>query len=378
MRVVTTVLCIFLLAATLPNRGIMSDDKNTRFLDLFSDEERVDFYPTYGYMDGQNWVIPLKLYVYEPRGTLERTIVSLFQRLRDFTPEEREIFQSRLQAFAADSESREIVEFIFDRDPSSEMYLLRDSDGNPVRTNLNGVKEGEIRISAERAAELLEAQNSGDGWLTFSAVSDGHTGRGKIRLTEPEGLSVISDIDDTIKISELPAGSRIAARNAFFKEYAAAPGMTDLYKQWTHAAIHYVSGTPKQFYRPLSEFLLSDEAGFPQGTFHLRDVRKNLLSLTTWRDLENIISDENVTYNHKLEQFTGIIQHFPGRQFILVGDSGQHDPEIFREIDDQFPGQVQEMIIRDITNDRERNRQRLEGMTVIPAKTVEAGLSQFE
>lgn len=369
---------IYILMALLPAHDhLIANGETNRIHSLFSDEEIVEFYPAYGYRDGDTWVIPLKLYVYEYREYLERIILGVFQQFRDFTPDEKNIFRSRIRSFAADSESREIVEFVFDRDPRNEIFTIRDADGKPVRSDLNGIIEEEIRISVERAAELLNAQNPENNWLTFTAVSDEHTGRGKVRLIDPSGISIISDIDDTIKISGMPAGSRIAIRNAFYKKYAAAPGMAKLFSQWKDKPVHYVSGTPKQFYRPLSEFLLSDTIGFPQGTFHLRDVRKNLFSHTTWNDLEDIITAENITYNHKLEQIYKIIHHFPDRKFILIGDTGQYDPEIFREIAGTFPGQIKEIYIRDITNDREHNPQRLEGMTVIPAKTVVKGASEF-
>jgi len=102
------------------------------------------------------------------------------------------------------------------------------------------------------------------------------------------------------------------------------------------------------------------------------------LSVNTWRDLEDIITGDNVTYRFKFEQITSIMSHFQDREFILIGDSGQYDPEIFWEVDRQFPGLVKEIIIRDIVNDREINPQRFEGMTVVPANTVKKGISEFD
>lgn len=363
------------LILLLSFRGFAGYGEFTGGHNLFSGEGVVDFYPTYGYPDNDEWVIPMKLYVYEPRGYIERIMLSIFQRWRDFTPSESDVFISRFRVFAADSKSREVIEFRFDQDTGREKFTIRDPGGHPLRTDLNGIIEGEIRISKHRAAALLEVQDSRDNWLMFTVVSEHYTGKGEIRLISSSGTSVITDIDDTIKISEMPAGARIAVRNAFFKEYSPAPGMSELYKRWSDDPVHYVSGTPKQFYRPLADFMLSESGGFPKGTFHLRDVRKNFLSLNTWGDLEDIITAENVTFNHKFDEISQIIGHFPGRDFILVGDTGQHDPEIFRAIAGEFPGQVKEVIIRDITNDREDNPQRLTGMTVIPAQTVEYGIS---
>ena len=68
-----------------------------------------------------------------------------------------------------------------------------------------------------------------------------------------------------------------------------------------------------------------------------------------------------------MSQISEIIQRFPERKFILVGDSGEKDPEVYREIKKKFPNQVQEIKIRDVVNDREKNKSRLEGMTIIEA-----------
>ena len=63
---------------------------------------------------------------------------------------------------------------------------------------------------------------------------------------------------------------------------------------------------------------------------------------------------------------------FPKRRFILIGDSGEKDPEVYREIQRRFPAQVQEIMIRDCIDALARAPARLEGMTVIPASSAEA------
>ncbi len=70
---------------------------------------------------------------------------------------------------------------------------------------------------------------------------------------------------------------------------------------------------------------------------------------------------------------------FPKRRFILIGDSGEKDPEVYREIQRRFPAQVQEIMIRDVTNALANDPARLEGMTVIPASIADvpgAGLEE--
>ena len=65
------------------------------------------------------------------------------------------------------------------------------------------------------------------------------------------------------------------------------------------------------------------------------------------------------------------MRRFPQRKFVLIGDSGEMDPEVYRKIQQAFPDQVREIKIRDVVNDRVKNPGRLEGMTVIDAATDE-------
>jgi hypothetical protein len=342
-----------------------------------ADEEQVTFYPTYGYEEGDNWVIPrMRIWVHERHRLADGVVNKIATEMGDVHPEETNNFRSRIQAFVADSEFHEEVTFEFDEDPEDKEYRLQDSRGNFPKTDNNGLSEGMIKIPMAQAQELLRRQGSRNGWLTFRATSESHTGIGRVQLIGPTGLSVISDIDDTIKVTEIPAGARIVVRNTFFRKFVGAPEMATTYRQWSGAAFHYVSGGPWQLYGPLSEFLFN-EGGFPEGTFHMKDVRKNLLNPNTWNDLKQLVANENHTFDLKVDHIGEIMRRFPARKFILIGDSGEKDPEVYRRIKSRFPSQVQEIRIRDVVNDKEKDPGRLEGMTIIQAATVKRGVSQF-
>lgn len=333
-------------------------------------DEFVTCYPSYGYLEADHWVVPMRLWVHERRGGAESLSVVIAESIGEYSSVELKNFRQRIAPFLADSESREEVRFIFDNDPEDEEFRVSGSAGGFPKSDLNGLIEGTIALSWKKAEELLHLQKSANGWLTYQVTSDEHTGAGKIQLLQPTGISVISDIDDTIKVTEIPAGSRVVVRNTFFADFVAAPGMADQYHGWQNASFHYVSGSPWQLYDPLSEFLLSEPPSFPSGTFHMKNVRKNLLSARSWRDLTELVTNENVTFDQKVSQITTIMKHFPDRQFILVGDSGEKDPEVYREIQASFPKQVREIRIRDVVNDRKLNPLRLEGMQIIPAPAI--------
>ncbi len=369
MRPVLTFLFIFSLVGS----PYLSDPAYA----LISREEKVTFYPTYGFKEGNNWVIPMRVWVRERRTLSESLSNEVAEGMGDLGLVEINNFRSRTRDFVADSESRETVTFVFDSDPANQRYSVQNSLGASLKTDQNGLIEGVIKIPATKASELLSRQSSRDGWLTFRATSDGHSGTGRVRLLESSGLSVISDVDDTIKVTEIPAGSKIIVRNTFFRDFVAAPDMAAMYQGLQGASFHYVSGGPWQLYEPLSQFLFSEGIGFPEGTFHMKNVRKNLLSINTWEDLKVLVTNENATMDQKLSQISEIMRRFRGRKFILIGDSGEKDPEVYRKIKDQFGDQVLEIRIRDVVNDRENNPGRLQGMTILPTPAVVRGVSQL-
>jgi phosphatidate phosphatase APP1 len=252
------------------------------------------------------------------------------------------------------------------KDPRQQTFSLREADGTPKLSDLNGLIIGELRLTRARGQELLKAQGSNQGWLRLHVVSPGHRGDGRIRLIEHEGLSVISDIDDTIKVTDIPAGGEVVIENTFYRPFVAIPGMAERYRRLgEETAFHYVSGGSWQLYRPLAGFIAA--AGFPEGSFHMKSVRKNLLTPGSWQDLWNLARGD-ATVEQKLGQISEIIGHFPRRRFILVGDSGEHDPEIYQEVRNRFPRQIEAVWIRDLVDDRHRNPERLKRIEIIDAQ----------
>jgi hypothetical protein len=240
---------------------------------LFADEEKVTFCHSYGYQQDDQWIIPMRVWVHENRNILEALITHLADSIGDITDAEENNFRSRLSEFIADDESGEEVRLTFDNDPENEEFQVQDETGSFPRSDLNGLIEGVIKLSEARAAELLSRQKSRDGWLTFRAVSEEHTGSGRVRLMGPRGLSVISDVDDTIKVTEIPAGKKVVVRNTFFRDFKAAPGMAEMYRGLGDASFHYVSGGPWQLFKPLADFFLGPLGGFPEGTFHMKNIK---------------------------------------------------------------------------------------------------------
>lgn len=349
-------------------------------------EKRVTFYSTYGFPVEGGWNIPLKLWVHEEpdfvRNLAARAALAELQEraeLAEITVEQEARYAFRTHDFIADSESREKIRIRFDDDPDAAVFAISSVEGQSG-TDRNGLLDGRLVLSSAKAASLLGAQNSSDGWLSFSAVSENHGGVGRVRLIAPQGISVVSDVDDTVKVTEIPEGEIAVLNNTFFREFRATPCMAEMYSNMPDGtAYHYVSGGPWQMYRPLHAFLFSTAAGFPEGSFHMKDVRTNPFESESYRDIWKLIAagSQAVTFEQKVGQISALLTRFPERQFILIGDSGEKDPEVFAKIREDFADQLAEIRIRDVVNAFETDPERLTGMTVIMPEANAEGACRF-
>ncbi len=347
----------------------------------------VTFYPAYGHREGADWLIPIRTWVHEMGSTATRsTQPGKFKEKKKegkptttfvCTSAEAGALKSRLRDFLARDVHKRQVEIQFDSDPDRERYQLGTSNENGLILN-DGLIQKELKLPDAKARQLLGSQHS-TAWLTYHAVS-GLTGKGRIILIEPEGTSVVSDIDDTVKVSDVPAEKRIALRYTFCCGFVAASGMAKIYQsRWGDLPFHYVSGGPWQLYGPLYDYLIYDPGAYPEGTFHFNSFPKNIRSEDTREILKQAVADSlsasmfgslKNTYSYKVEEITKLMKRFPGRNFILIGDSGEMDPEVYRWFKEHYSKQVKEIWIRDVVNDAVVNPDRLKGMNVIKAEPI--------
>jgi phosphatidate phosphatase APP1 len=181
-------------------------------------------------------------------------------------------------------------------------------------------------------------------WISFRAITkagDERIFQGKVHLIEPQGISVISDIDDTIKISNVQDKEALL-KNTFFKEFSPVSGMADIYRAWQQdgAVFHYLSASPWQLYPALSSFIAA--SGFPDGSYNLKNFRMKDETFF------NLFSSQE---EYKKPIVENLLKKYPGRRFILVGDAGEEDPEIFANAARQYPQQVLHIFIRDLNPD---------------------------
>jgi len=129
-----------------------------------------------------------------------------------------------------------------------------------------------IRVIAEWRDEDLKGEfNHSEIRIKMSEPSSPHQYiYGTIGLVPSQGVTIISDIDDTIKDSDVHLGARAAMKNAFLQDSREVPGMADVYCYFyvKGVAFHYVSASPYQLLPTIIKFLQTTK--FPPGSVHLR------------------------------------------------------------------------------------------------------------
>lgn len=225
---------------------------------------------------------------------------------------------TRLKPFLSTALANVPVTIFFFNDKSSQSRTIVTNDGGHfwLRASLDFVPT-QVRVLASEE---------------LSAIED-------VILTEPEGVSLISDIDDTIKHSAITSGAKEIFRNTFIRELndLTIDGVTEWYKRLADMGVklHYVSNSPWQLYPLLVSYFTL--AGLPPGSFHLKQYSGMLQGI-----FEPVAERKKGT----LER---ILRDFPERQFILVGDSGEADLEVYTEVVTANPGRIIGIYIRDVT-----------------------------
>jgi hypothetical protein len=296
------------------------------------DDETVVFFRTAAWLDtdANTWRVPIHGWIYEPQNSTARRALAASSLKETYGLEvdhdTEANFSSRLNLMLADSErGKRIVVRLGDR-----VHTLPESGPD-------GHFEDVVDLPAAEAQEIARA-----GVITYSAETDSAGGRrflGQVHLVPPTGVSVISDIDDTIKVTHVTDHAKLFDYT-FFRDYEPVPGLPELYEGWSAAntTIHFVTSSPWQLYTPLRRF--ADEAGFPWASFSMKSVR--------FRD-ETLLDLFKKGSETKPKQIEPILERYPQRRFILVGDSGEHDPEVYADLFRRHPGRIEQIYIRNVT-----------------------------
>jgi len=188
--------------------------------------------------------------------------------------------------------------------------------------------------------------------------------------SEDADFGVISDIDDTIMHTGIT--SRLKWRvvtNTFFRRAESRiplEGASNFYKKLEKGKsgknknpIFYVSHSPWNLYKYLEVFLETNN--FPEGPILLRDFANPFTK------------KYKPEKPQKQTEIINIMKTYPKLQFILIGDSGEHDPDIYIEIAEAHPERILAIYLRNVNHKKKMIRVKglFEEYETVPVLLVE-------
>ena len=203
----------------------------------------------------------------------------------------------------------------------------------PTPTTGEGDFDGFVQINDTGLAD----GNSTSSIQRMNVYTQGDiNGNATAYLVPPSGLSVVSDIDDILRITRIyqPADGLL---NSFAKPYVPWMNMPDIYANWSRSIpnfhFHYLTTTPEQVTRNYMDFIYKT---YPGGSFDTRPLN---------------FSDISATLGIRKFLLVKIFQTYPKRKFVLVADTSNADvmrdyPSMAKE----FPGHVQCILLRNTSS----------------------------
>lgn len=286
---------------------------------------------------------PLLITPYRTYGTAEEIFVAgrVLENNGPFTLEDDDTLWDNLEAMYRRFASREVA--------GVQLAARYDSASGQMISDAEGYYQARIQVPTSVTPPA--------GWIKvqMDVVNSADYGQA-IASTEADVLippasaryGVISDIDDTVVVTYAPNLLKMA-RMVFLNNARTRlpfPGVAAFYQALQRGAggqdqnpIFFVSSSAWNLYDLLVDFLELNQ--IPSGPLMLTDYGANESGF--------LFSGHST---HKMEQITRILNTYPHLPFILIGDSGQHDPEIYRQVVRQFPKRILAVYIRDVSQEK--------------------------
>lgn len=217
----------------------------------------------------------------------------------------------------------------------------------PVRHSRLKVQIGDVihpvRADAGGLVDVVLDSSLAPGWHTVVLRSpDTAPAEARIQVIDPDAtFGIVSDIDDTVMVTALPRPLLALWNTLVLSERARTPtpGMAVLLDRVVArhpgAPILYLSTGAWNVAPALRRFLARNL--YPDG----------VLLLTDWGPTRQHWFRSGPDHKHK--NLVRLAQEFPGMRWLLVGDDGQHDPEIYAEFARTHTAQTAAIAIRQLS-----------------------------
>ena len=203
----------------------------------------------------------------------------------------------------------------------------------PYPTTPQGDFDSFVRIQNQG----LEDGNSTSSPQRLNVFTEGTlTGNATAYLVPSSGLTVISDIDDILRITKIYQPKE-GLLNSFARPFTPWLNMPDIYANWSRSVpgihFHYLTTTPEQVTRNYMDFIYKT---YPGGSFDTRPLN---------------FSDVDATLSIRKFLLQKIFLTYPERKFVLVADTSNSDVmRDYPQMATDFPNQVQCIFLRNTSS----------------------------
>jgi len=238
--------------------------------------------------------------------------------------------------------------FVSDKVPDARLRVCYPGGEQELQADAQGYFKARL--------ELPEAVPAGWCEVAYTLTSPQRKGVSAATATglvlvpdEAAQFGVISDMDDTVVQTDVTRWVRVLGAVLFGNAHTRLPfrGVAAFYRALekgttgTRNPLFYVSSSPWNLYDLLLEFLTLGR--IPLGPLNLR----------AWRGgTGELFPAEHGAF--KQREICRILDTFPELPFILIGDSGEEDPEIYGEIVSAYPGRILGVYIRNVSGPTRR------------------------
>ena len=224
-----------------------------------------------------------------------------------------------------------------------------------IEQEITADEEGFFKVSF-RFDQLLTSEGSWQN-VELELLEPKVSGSEKVRtlgqalIVSPQAeFGVISDIDDTVVhtgvTSRLKMVFTVLLKNA--RTRLPLKGVANFYNALQQGRngkgcnpLFYVSSSPWNMYDLFREF------------FQINDIPVGPIFLRDWGfERQTMLAVKNRKY--KLDSICYILDSFPDLKFILIGDSGEEDPEIYTQVIHSYPQRILTAYIRCVKRDPQR------------------------
>lgn len=327
-------------------------------------------------MDGRNWKQSLRLRLTSMVWQVESRVDRTRRRLRRRKGSQRPLTVQPYLGFGNSRQARLRGRVLEARDiaPSQadhsvwrnlrsalQRLLSREVAGVGLRGQYCGITQ-EAHSDEEGYFDFKflcrEKPVSGDGWHSLAITLSGDDTRNaapvnaKVLVAGTQAAyGIISDLDDTVIKTNATSLVQTLRLTLLHNAHTRVPfeGISAFYQALqagvgpeTFNPILYISSSPWNLYDLLLEFL--DVHDIPRGPLLLRDL-----------GIERDRLIQSSHHHHKRRQIDLVMRSYPELAFILVGDSGQDDPDIYRDVALDYPGRIKAIYIRDVAGLMQHN-----------------------